>query len=341
MNLVSASTAIAAGVFSLILTGVVRRYAIRRNMLDVPNPRSSHRLPTPRGGGLGIVISFATAMMVLMWDRQVDVKTAALLLLSGVIVAAAGFLDDRHSLPARARLFAHLAAAGLFLVLLGRIPDLWLAEFGLRYQWIGALILVVALTWSTNFFNFMDGIDSIAASEAVFMAGAGAWINSQHGDPGLTASMACLCAASLGFLVWNWPPARIFMGDVGSGFLGLMLPMLGLAASARAPIPPHVWIILGGLFLIDSTVTLLRRAIRGDRWFEAHRLHAYQQLARRYDSHLIAAVLFSAINVFWLLPWAWYADKAPACATLCLAAALIPVLIFVVIAGAGKSEGAK
>ncbi len=339
MNVFAISTIIAAGISSLILTGLVRRYAAYRNMLDVPNARSAHVVPTPRGGGLGIVVTFSAALVLLALGRLLDVKMVALLLASGGAVAAAGFLDDRYSLSARVRFAVHLIAAGIFVALIGNVPDSWLLEFGFRYQWFGALCILLALIWSTNLFNFMDGIDGIAGSEAAFVAGAGAWINySQDGDPGISAAMLCLCAASLGFLPWNWPAARIFMGDVGSGFLGLMLPMLGLAASERGAIPLQVWIILGGSFLVDATVTLSRRAIRGDRWFEAHRLHAYQRLARRWRSHLAVTVLFSAINLFWLLPWAWYAAKTPARATLCVGAALTPMLFFVLLAGAGNRE---
>ena len=341
MNAFADYVSIGAGILSIILTGLVRRYATRRNMLDIPNARSSHKLPTPRGGGLGIVVTFSAALVLLAWSRLLDVESAVVLLTSGGIVAAAGFLDDRHSLPASVRICAHLAAGAIFLVFIGRAPESWLAEFGLGHQWLGALCLLLALIWSTNLFNFMDGIDGIAGSEAAFVTGAGAWINSQQGDPGVTTAMLCLCAASAGFLAWNWPPARIFMGDVGSGFLGLMVPMLDLTASARAPIPLQVWIILGGLFLADATVTLLRRAIRGDRWFEAHRLHAYQRLARRWKSHQRVTILFSAINLFWLLPWAWYAEQAPARATQNLVAALTPVLLFVWTAGAGKLERAN
>ncbi len=310
-------------------------------MLDFPNARSSHTLPTPRGGGLAIVATFAAALVLLAWNRLLDFESAVVLLMSGGIVAAAGFLDDRHSLPARVRICAHLAAGGIFLVFMEKITGSWLAGFGLGHQWLGALCVLLALIWSTNLFNFMDGIDGIAGSEAVFVTGAGAWINSQQGDPGVTTAMLCLCAASAGFLVWNWPPARIFMGDVGSGFLGLMVPMLDLTASARAPIPPQVWIILGGLFLADATVTLLRRAIRGDRWFEAHRLHAYQRLARRWKNHQRVTILYSAINLFWLLPWAWHAEQAPTRSTQILVVALTPVVLFVLTTGAGKPERAN
>jgi Fuc2NAc and GlcNAc transferase len=257
------------------------------------------------------------------------------------MVSVAGLWDDRRSLPASVRFGWHLVAAAVFASGLVPLSPPWLAELGLGNRYIGALFVTVALTWSINLFNFMDGIDGIAGMEAVFVTAAGAWINSQRGDPGLTAAMLGLCAASSGFLVWNWPRARIFMGDVGSVFLGLTVPMLDLFASERAPIPLQVWIILGGLFLSDATVTLLRRMVRGDRWFEPHRLHAYQHLARRCGSHLRVTLLFAAINILWLLPWAWCAERSPAFANQCMVAALLPVVLLVFAAGAGKLEAAN
>jgi Fuc2NAc and GlcNAc transferase len=151
--------------------------------------------------------------------------------------------------------------------------------------------------------------------------------------------MLCLAGASLGFLRWNWPPARIFMGDVGSGFLGFALAVLGLAASRSGAVPIEVWAILGGVFMVDATVTLIRRAGRGDRWFEAHRLHAYQHLARRWHSHLAVTLVVIAIDVIWLLPWALAAANFPAHAPLFLAAALIPLALVFLACGAGAKEG--
>jgi Fuc2NAc and GlcNAc transferase len=208
---------------------------------------------------------------------------------------------------------------------------------GLQGIWAASLLGVMALTWSTNLFNFMDGIDGIAGSEAVFVAGAGAFLNSRFGgDSGLTAAMLVLAAASLGFLIWNWPPARIFMGDVGSGFLGFTLAVFALAASRHSTVPIEVWAILSGVFLADATVTLLRRIFRGDRWFEAHRLHAYQGLASRWQAHLPVTALVIGINVFWLFPWAWIAATYPARALWDVCAALAPLAVIALLAGAGR-----
>jgi len=152
------------------------------------------------------------------------------------------------------------------------------------------------------------------------------------------AAMLVLAAATLGFLIWNWPPARIFMGDVGSGFLGFTVAVLGLAASRHSAMPIEMWAILSGVFFVDATVTLLRRIVRGDRWFEAHRLHAYQILASRWKAHLPVTVLVIAINVFWLFPWAWIAAIYPARAMLCVAAAMVPLIVTALLVGAGRKR---
>lgn len=333
---------LAAGISSWTLTGIVRRYAVRSKLLDIPNPRSSHTLPTPRGGGLAIVITFAAALVLLGFARLVDIRTISVLLLSGGLISGVGLLDDRYSVSAGMRIAVQLVAALFFVFAIREVPDSVLADFGFRHHWTNTLLVVLALSWNTNLFNFMDGIDGIAGGEAMFIAGAGAYINfMQRGDLGLSAAMLCLCAASGGFLFWNLPTARIFLGDVGSGFFGLMLPMLGLVASQRSSIPVQVWVILGGLFAVDATITLLRRIARGDRWFEGHRLHCYQHLARCWNDHLRVTVLFGAINILWLFPWALYAASIPASATRCLIAALSPLAILSLLAGAGKQECIK
>jgi Fuc2NAc and GlcNAc transferase len=332
--------AIATCVLAAVVTELVRRHALRNAILDIPNVRSSHAAPTPRGGGLAIVAAFMSALAWLVFFRKwLRVDVATVLIIGGGAIALAGYLDDRRSLPASTRICIHIAAAILAVVILGGISEQSLGSFGLHGIWVSSLLAIIALTWSTNLFNFMDGIDGIAGSEAIFVAGAGAVINlACGGDNGLTAAMMALGAATLGFLVSNWPPARIFMGDVGSGFLGYCLTVLALAASRYSAIPIEVWAILSGVFLVDATVTLLRRFVRGDRWLEAHRLHAYQILARRWQAHQPTTILVIAINLFWLLPWAWIAASSPGRAMLCSIAALLPLAIAAFLIGAGRSK---
>ena len=322
-----------------VLTGAVRRYAVRRVMLDVPNARSSHSVPTARGGGLAIAAVFIAWGLLLVFLRLLSANVAIGLLGGGVLIALIGYIDDHAALPAKIRFLVHLAAAVLMIVFVGGVPSHSLFMLGMHGQLAGGIVGIILLTWSTNLFNFMDGIDGIAASEAVFVSIAGAvlyWLH--NGNSGLTLLMLILAAATSGFLIWNWPPARIFMGDVGSGFLGFSLGGLGLAASQQGAMSMEVWAILGGVFLTDATLTLIRRVVRGDRWFEAHRMHGYQHLARRWKSHRPVTIGVTIVNLFWLLPWAYMASRFPDRAVWCLAGALIPLSAALLSIGAGKSE---
>jgi Fuc2NAc and GlcNAc transferase len=330
---------VAAFVLAVFVTDLMRRYALQSKLLDIPNARSSHAVPTPRGGGVGIVLAFFASVLLLTLLRLISIRVAGAFLIGGGAMASVGFLDDRSHLRASVRFGVHMTAALFAVVLLGGIPEATLENWGLHGVWIGEVIAVLMLAWTSNLFNFMDGIDGIAGSEAVFVCAAGAWLNwYRGGDVGLTAAMACLAAASLGFLRWNWPPAGIFMGDVGSGFLGFTIAVLALAVSQWDTFPIEVWGILGGVFLVDATTTLLRRVIRGELWFESHRMHAYQRLARRWESHLPVTLSVWAINLIWLLPWAWVATKMPTYAKYHLAAALVPLFTLAFWVGAGQKE---
>jgi Fuc2NAc and GlcNAc transferase len=324
---------------SAILVGVVRTYALKKNIVDLPNARSSHVAPTPRAGGIGIVLSFLASLVALCFCRIIDARTAAILIVAGCAIAGVGYLDDRRQLAAKSRFTVHVAAAAFVVAMLGGIPEAELARWGFGNSWIESAFAVLVLAWGTNLFNFMDGIDGIAASEAIFMSTVVAYLSwLDGGDFGITVALFCLAAATLGCLVWNWPPARIFMGDVGSGFLGFMVTALAIVACQRGSIPIEVLPILGGVFLVDATVTLLRRLMRGDRWLEAHRMHAYQHLARRWQKHRPVTLLVIAINLFWLLPWAYVANRFPTNARICFAAALLPLVILTLIGGAGRPE---
>jgi Fuc2NAc and GlcNAc transferase len=322
-----------------IATGVMRRYALRANLLDVPNARSSHLLPTPRGGGLAIVLAFSVALIEIAFVTRDDVAILTALLAGGGAIAFIGFLDDHRTLPAVLRLAVHVLAGLIVVVLLGGIPESALARWGLHSVFMGMGVAVVALVWVTNLFNFMDGIDGVAGIEVAFVSIVGAWMNWQAGGESvLTAATLCLAASSAGFLIWNWPPARIFMGDVGSGFLGFTIAVLGLVISRQGAIPIEVWVILSGVFVVDATVTLVRRIFRGDRWFEAHRMHAYQHLANRWNSHLRVTLVITVINLIWLLPWALLAARNPSNALWCLLAAFTPLVALALAFGAGSHD---
>jgi Fuc2NAc and GlcNAc transferase len=316
---------------SLVVVDVMRRYAVRRNMIDLPGMRSSHDVPRPRGGGAAIALAFVSAVLTLFLSGRLEARVTLALTVGGCAIAGVGFLDDRQSLSAKTRLAVHGAAAGWFVAMLGGGTG--------PIAWIGSALTVLAIVWGINLFNFMDGIDGIAGSEAVFISSSGAWLNFLCGaDDGMSIAMLCLAAASLGFLVWNWPPARIFMGDVGSGFLGFTLAALAFATARHGGVRVEAWLILGGVFVVDSTTTLLRRFFRGDPWLEPHRIHAYQHLARRFASHRRTTLVVLSIDVFWLLPWAYLATCFPRSGRLCVVGALTPLVASALWAGAGKKE---
>ena len=252
-------------------------------------------------------------------------------------MAFIGFADDRRSVAFPSRLAVQFAAAAWAVWCLGGLPPIRIGAGTTSLGWLGDIIATIAIVWTLNLFNFMDGIDGIAASEAVFVALAGGAISVAAGEP--TGLVACaLAAACAGFLLWNWPPARIFMGDVGSGYVGFTLAVLALSATRAYGAAPWVWIILGGIFFVDATITLLRRLARRERIHQAHRTHAYQWLARRWASHRRVTLAAILVNVIWLLPWALLAWRMPERASWALLAALAPVVVIVWTAGAGRPE---
>lgn len=324
-------TALAASV----LTAVLRRYALARALLDHPNVRSSHSVATPRGGGLAIVLAFFAALGWLWAEGQLSTSWALALLGGGGLTATIGFIDDHHPLPARWRLLVHFAAAAWILLLLA--ADLpWPASATGRYVLLA--IAALYLVWLLNLYNFMDGIDGLAGIEAV-CAGVGASLVLATTGAGAHAlPPLLLAAAAAGFLWWNFPPARIFMGDVGSGFVGLVLATLSLQAASLAPRLGWAWLILLGVFIVDASFTLLRRLLRGERVHQAHRRHAYQFAARRHRSHRAVSLTVAAINLGWLLPLAWLVAAERLSGPLGLGIAWLPLLALAVHYKAGAAS---
>lgn len=332
--------AITAGalLMSALLTGVARRLALSHGVLDIPNERSSHHIATPRGGGVAIVATCVVASLVLGLLRQVPWNLLWALTGGGLAVAVVGFLDDRHHVSAGVRLAVHIAAALWALWWIGGLPTLLIGERLVRLDWMGSVLAVLGIVWMLNLFNFMDGIDGIAAAEAAFVASGAAMFGLLTGGTGGADMALVLGAACCGFLLWNWPPAKIFMGDVGSGYLGYVIGVLTLAASHQRPADLWVWLILAGAFFVDATVTLIRRLARGEKVYHAHRSHAYQWLARRWKSHGRVTVSVIVINLVWLLPCAFLAGSDGRRAGWMTLLALTPLTVLVVAAGAGRRD---
>ena len=330
-------TAAVSLLMSAYLTAAARRFALRRGMLDVPNARSSHQRATPRGGGIAIVATVSLATLVLAIAGMVGRDFCVALLGGGLLVSGVGFVDDRRALPASIRFAAQTLAAAWALWWIGGLSQLQIGAQVVHPGWPGVLIAALGILWTMNLFNFMDGLDGLAAAEAVFVAGAGAVLAAFAGHSAIAVVAWVLAWASAGFLYWNWPPARIFMGDVGSSYLGYVIALLALGDVQSSAAAVWVWLILGGAFFVDATVTLVRRWLRRDRVSEAHRQHAYQWLARRWG-HRPVTLGVLLVNLFWLLPCASLASRHPQLATATVIGALLPLVVVALRAGAGRRE---
>lgn len=323
---------------SFFLTAQLRRYALSRSLIDVPNSRSSHSVPTPRGGGISIVAVHLFALGILFFAGIIPFTDFIAIAGAGVTIAAIGFMDDHGHIAARWRLLGHFFAAIWLLAWLGGFPPVSLFGLEINLSWAGHVLAAVYLVWLLNLYNFMDGIDGIASIEAI-CACLGAcllyWIS---GLENLIWAPLLLAAAVSGFLYWNFPPARIFMGDAGSGFLGIVLGGLSLQAAWVSAPMFWAWLILLGVFIVDATFTLLRRLLRGDKVYEAHRGHAYQFASRRFGKHLPVTLAVGAINLFWLLPVALCVIHFGMDGVLGLILAYVPLIILAIKFRAGDLE---
>src|SRR5882724_3673988 len=275
-----AGTAGIAAVLSCLGAGALIPVLRRRAVLDRPNERSSHAVPTPRGGGIALIGAVLVVWLGLIVTGRIE-RTLLVIAAAALALAIVSWIDDLRGLSPALRLGAQVAAVAAWMGTLppGAVFQGWLPP-ALDMAASGLLWL-----WFVNLFNFMDGIDGIAGSEAVAIGAALVLFASVGAtrDPDLALLAASVAAASLGFLAWNWSPARIFMGDVGSVPLGYLLGflMLGVASGGAWKIA----LILPLYFLADATLTLLRRLIRGEKVWQAHREHFYQRAVQQGLSH--------------------------------------------------------
>ncbi|HEX3864672.1 MAG TPA: glycosyltransferase family 4 protein [Stellaceae bacterium] len=278
----SAAAIAVAGVIGLCGTGLLIPLLRRAAILDNPNARSSHVVPTPRGGGIAVI-----AGIVCAWLMLIATGAAAphlLLVLGGtVLLAGISWRDDRRSVSPVIRLATQVVAVMLGMTV---VSPAGMVLQGALPGWLDTIVAAMAWVWFVNLFNFMDGIDGIAGSEAAAIS-VGLVLLAIFGTadaiPGLPALSGVIAAATLGFLVWNWAPARIFLGDVGSVPLGYLLGFLLLTVAAHGAW--KIALILPLYFLADATLTLLRRLARGERVWQAHREHLYQQAVQRGFGH--------------------------------------------------------
>jgi len=281
---------------SALLTGLVRRYALSRAVLDIPNERSLHSAPTPRGGGIAIVVVVGLTHGACVAGGLLPLASGGAWGGAALLLAALGWADDRRPLPARTRLFIQLVIAFIALAVITGA-----ARIGAPWPAAAAVVIgSIAFVWFVNLYNFMDGADGLAAIQATVAAGTLGMLAAIDGDTGVAAVALALAGASAGFLRWNRAPARIFLGDVGSYFLGGYLGLLACHLLARGDAIWH-WLILLAPFITDASLTLARRILAGERWWAAHRTHAYQQLVTAGWSHARLARAFLALCLLLML----------------------------------------
>jgi Fuc2NAc and GlcNAc transferase len=307
---------------SVLLCGLYLRLALRWQIVALPNQRSSHRLPTPHGGGAPMLLAFALGMLVAVYWYGPWAAGYTLLAGLALVLMLFGIVDDLRPLSAVLRFAIYglsCLAAAFFLLPLpagGVLLDV-------------ALLLGVALAmlWLVNLYNFMDGIDGIAAGQCLLACGAAAllsWLGGGSRDYALFCLL--LAASQLGFLAWNWPPARLFMGDAGSIPTGFLLAGLALTGAVQGQLGLACWLVLLALFITDASWTLLWRMATGQPFTQAHRLHAYQRLSLRWGSHLRVDLLLAALFCGWLLPLAWLCQIYPKSSFLLVILAYLPLL---------------
>jgi len=282
-------------------------------------------------------VAHLLGMVGAAWLGIVSNGLVAVLLGAGSVIAAIGFLDDHGHVPAPLRLSLHFLAFGWATWWLGGLPPIDFGWGAVDLGWVGSAVMVCYCAWFLNLFNFMDGIDGIAATQALFMSVMAAMLLHVV-EPGTRGSvpLVLLACAIAGFLAWNWPPARIFMGDVGSGYLGFAVGVLAIWTVAEGWLTPWVWLILGGAFLADATVTLFVRAKARAKLAAAHRSHAYQRLSRHWGSHKRVTLAFAGINVCWLGPCALAAALWPKHGAVLSVCALAPLFVAAARLGAGQ-----
>lgn len=322
---------------SFFMTLFVKQYSVYQNFLDVPNQRSSHTTPTPSGGGIAIAITVIGGFFYLYVAGDIEVYYLLALVVAGGAIAVLGFLDDFGEVSIKIRLLTHIVVAVFSLIIMGGLPPIILLNTEINLGIIGHLFALFYVVWLLNLYNFMDGIDGIAAVEAISVCVAISVIYCFLGFSSEAVVPLILAAGVLGFTFLNFPIAKIFMGDSGSGFLGVTLALVSLHSLSLLPHLIWVWLILLGVFVVDATCTLIRRFLNKEKVHQAHCTHAYQQAAKKYSSHKIVVLSTFFINVVWLFPLALLVALEILDGVLGVMVSYTPLVLLALFFNAGKS----
>jgi UDP-N-acetylmuramyl pentapeptide phosphotransferase/UDP-N-acetylglucosamine-1-phosphate transferase len=264
-------------VLSFFLTYLIKNYAIKKSLIATINERSSHSVPTPHGGGIAISFTWFLGLVYLYSTKQID-YSLFYALMAGIVISIISFFDDIYELSPKLRLIVQSLVAIIGIVAIGGLNQIDLGFYIIENQIVTNIFAFFMIVWFINLYNFLDGINGYAGSEAVFLALAGfVLFGGSH--------FAVLAVAVLGFLFWNYNKAKIFMGDVGSTLLGYNIAIFTLYYANQESSNLWIWIILFGVFWFDATLTLLRRKRNGEQLSQAHKKHAYQRLTQSGWSH--------------------------------------------------------
>jgi Fuc2NAc and GlcNAc transferase len=270
--------------FSTILVKLYSNAAYKVGMVDIPNHRTSHQNTTPRGGGLVFMVLWMLFIYYQYLHQNLSQHLSQVLLIPTIIVTSISFLDDYFNLRRRYRLIAHVLTAAFAAYLIGPV-DVHLGSHTISASFILTCVASFYIIWSINLFNFMDGLDGQAGFQAFFICFVSGLLLLIYGDTTLAHVSLLLAFGVLGFLVWNWPNAKVFMGDVGSTGLGVLIAIFSLLSQQSSKLPFSIYLMLYMPFLFDATLTLLRRMISGEDWYEPHNKHAFQRLYQTGWSH--------------------------------------------------------
>ena len=282
-----------AALIAWILLFPIILIAKRLKLMDVPGLRSSHDVPVPRIGGIGILMGVVIASLIICSYTTAFVVALGL----GIVVAAVSFMDDVYTLPSMPRLVVHLVGAGLLVYLVGlEVPNI-----GLPYiqrvqplpKIVGLILAALCAVGFLNFFNFMDGINGISSAQGIIGGITLSILLAMHANSNSMIIAAALAGGCLGFLPHNFPKVKIFMGDVGSTVLGFSLAMLTIIGASRTEIPWVAFLLPFSLYLYDGTFTLFKRIIRLENFLKPHREHHYQLLVRSGWSHAAVTGIYS------------------------------------------------
>ena len=281
---------LALGLLSYSLTYLIRNFALRENLFDIPNERSLHDIPTPKGGGIAITLTWYAGITVLFFSGIIE-RSLYLALLSGIMIAVVSLIDDIKGLRPISRLIVHFITAILAFYFLNGLRPLVMPGININYNLLIYPLAIIGMVWFINLFNFMDGVDGFASVEVIA-------ISSVLFVMSWNMISIMLIVSVGGFLCWNWPKAKIFMGDVGSTQLGFILVVLGIYFHNKLQFSILNWIMLTSPFWFDATLTLIRRMRNKEKLSEAHRKHAYQRIVQAGFSHEKVNFFLILINLF-------------------------------------------